>query len=57
MPVLQGTVQIRQPPPAQLPLTPAGQEQHQPQPYLAPDSALLLKDLAYQLKHRGGHQL
>lgn len=56
-PTLQGAVQISQLPPAQLPLTPLGQEQHQPQPYLAPESALQLKDLAYQLKHRGGHQL
>ncbi|RVU41111.1 hypothetical protein EOE67_02575 [Rheinheimera riviphila] len=54
---LPGAVLIRQQPPAQLPLTPAGQEQHQPQPYLAPESALQLKDLAYQLQHRGNHQL
>lgn len=54
---LPGAVQIRQQPPAQLPLTPQGQEQHQPQPYLAPESALQLKDLAYQLKQRGHHQL
>jgi len=56
-PQLPGAVQIRQQPPALLPLTPQGQEQHQPQPYLAPESALQLKDLAYQLKHRGNHQL
>ncbi len=54
---LPGAVLIRQQPPAQLPLTPSGQEQHQPQPYLAPESTLQLKDLAYQLKHRGNHQL
>lgn len=55
--ILPGAVLIRQQPPAQLPLTPPGQEQHQPQPYLAPESALQLKDLAYQLKNRGNHQL
>jgi hypothetical protein len=54
---LPSAVLIRQQPPALLPLTPQGQEQHQPQPYLAPESALQLKDLAYQLKHRGNHQL
>ena len=52
-----GAVQVSAQPPALLPLTPLGQEQHQPQPYLAPESALQLKDLAYQLKHRGGHHL
>lgn len=41
----------------QLPVTPPGEEQHQSSPYLAPESALQLKDLAYQLTHRGGHQL
>jgi hypothetical protein len=56
-PQLSGAAQIRQQPPALLPLTPQGQEQHQPAPYLAPESALQLKDLAYQLKHRGNHQL
>jgi len=56
-PSLPGAIQIRQQPPAQLPLTPQGQDQHQPQPYLAPESALQLKDLAYQLKNRGNHQL
>lgn len=56
-PQLPGALQIRQQPPALLPLTPQGQEQHQPTPYLAPESALQLKDLAYQLKHRGNHQL
>jgi hypothetical protein len=50
-------VQISQIPPAQLPVTPQGQELHQATPYLAPENALQLKDLAYQLKHRGGHQL
>lgn len=55
--ILPGAVLIRQQPPAQLPLTPPGQEQHQPQPYLASESALQLKDLAYQLKNRGNHQL
>ncbi len=41
----------------QLPLTPPGEEQHQTGPYLATETALQLKDLAYQLKHRAGHQL
>jgi len=41
----------------QLPLTPPGEEQHQTGPYLAAETALQLKDLAYQLKHRAGHQL
>jgi hypothetical protein len=54
---LPGAVQISQIPPAQLPVTPQGQELHQATPYLAPENALQLKDLAYQLKHRGGHQL
>ena len=56
-PILAGAVQIKLPPPLMLPLTPQGQEQHQPQPYLAPAASLQLKDLAYQLQHRGGHQL
>lgn len=54
---LPGAVQISQMAPAQLPLIPQGQELHQATPYLAPESALQLKDLAYQLKHRAGHQL
>lgn len=41
----------------QLPITPPGEAQHQTGPYLAADTALQLKDLAYQLKHRAGHQL
>jgi hypothetical protein len=41
----------------QLPITPPGEEQHQTGPYLAAETALQLKDLAYQLKHRAGHQL
>lgn len=41
----------------QLPLTPPGEDQHQTGPYLATETALQLKDLAYQLKHRAGHQL
>ena len=41
----------------QLPVTPPGEELHQGSPYLAPETALQLKDLAYQLTHRGGHQL
>jgi hypothetical protein len=56
-PVLPAMIQISAQPPMMLPLTPQGEEQHQPQPYIAPESALQLKDLAYQLKHRGGHQL
>jgi hypothetical protein len=56
-PVLPAMIQISAQPPMMLPLTPLGQEQHQPHPYIAPESALQLKDLAYQLKHRGGHQL
>jgi hypothetical protein len=56
-PMLPAMIQISAQPPMMLPLTPQGQEQHQPQPYIAPESALQLKDLAYQLKHRGGHQL
>jgi len=56
-PILPGAIQILQDAPALLPLTPAGQEQHQSTPYLAPESALQLKDLAYQLRHRGNHQL
>lgn len=43
--------------PQAVPLTPPGNEQHQPTAYLAPESALTLTDLAYQLKHRAGHQL
>lgn len=43
--------------PQAVPLTPAGSEQHQSSPYLAPETALALTDLAYQLKHRAGHQL
>lgn len=43
--------------PQAVPLTPAGSEQHQSNPYIAPESALALTDLAYQLKHRAGHQL
>lgn len=55
--LLPGAVQVKLQPPALLPITPQGQELHQQQPYLALESALQLKDLAYQLKHRGGHQL
>ncbi|WP_333796530.1 CsiV family protein [Rheinheimera sp.] len=43
--------------PQAVPLTPAGSEQHQSSAYLAPETALALTDLAYQLKHRAGHQL
>lgn len=40
-----------------LPVTPPGSEEHQASAYLAPASALQLNDLAYQLRHRAGHQV
>lgn len=43
--------------PLSLPTTPVGSDEHQSRPYLAPESALQLKDLAYQLRHRAGHDL
>lgn len=43
--------------PLSLPTTPLGSDDHQSRPYLAPESALQLKDLAYQLRHRAGHDL
>lgn len=43
--------------PLSLPTTPVGSDEHQARPYLAPDSALQLKDLAYQLRNRAGHDL
>lgn len=43
--------------PLSLPTTPVGSDEHQARPYLAPESALQLKDLAYQLRHRAGHDL
>ncbi|WP_306523244.1 CsiV family protein [Rheinheimera sp.] len=53
--------QLMQPPllaaPQAAPLTPAGSDTHQNSIYLAPETALALNDLAYQLKHRAGHQL
>lgn len=53
--------QLMQPPllatPQAAPLTPAGSDVHQNSIYLAPETALALNDLAYQLKHRAGHQL
>ncbi len=43
--------------PLSLPITPVGADEHQKGPYLAPDSSLQLKDLAYQLRHRAGHDI
>lgn len=57
----QPDYQLMQPPllasPQAVPLTPAGSDVHQNSMYLAPETALALNDLAYQLKHRAGHQL
>jgi hypothetical protein len=57
----QPDYQLMQPPllatPQAAPLTPAGSDVHQNSIYLAPETALALNDLAYQLKHRAGHQL
>lgn len=44
-------------PPTAMPVTPEGAPTHQDGPYLADSSAQKLKDLVYQLRHRGGHQL
>lgn len=57
----QPDYQLMQPPllavPQAAPLTPAGSDVHQNTTYIAPETALALNDLAYQLKHRAGHQL
>ena len=57
----QPDYQLMRPPllatPQAAPLTPAGSDVHQNRIYLAPETALALNDLAYQLKHRAGHQL
>lgn len=43
--------------PTQLPVTPQGEATHREGTYLVPPEQLQLKDLAYQLSQRGGHQL
>jgi len=43
--------------PLVLPITPIGSDDHQDRAYLAPDSALQMKDLAYQLRNRAGHDV
>ena len=43
--------------PLRLPTTPKGSDEHQNRPYLAPETALKLQDLAYQLRQRGGHDV
>lgn len=43
--------------PLRLATTPKGSEEHQNRPYLAPETALKLQDLAYQLRQRGGHDV
>lgn len=45
------------PGPAMLPVIPQVSGQHQQAPYLLDESALQLKDLAWQLSRRGGHTL
>lgn len=44
-------------PPAAMPVTPQGAASHLDVTYLADSSAQKLKDLAYQLRNRSGHQL
>ncbi len=44
-------------PPSAMPVTPEGATAHRDGTYLADSSAQKLKDLAYQLRNRGGHQL
>lgn len=44
-------------PPAAMPVTPQGTADHRDVTYLADSSSQKLKDLAYQLRNRAGHQL
>lgn len=43
--------------PLVLPTTPMGSDEHQDRAYLAPETALQMKDLAYQLSNRAGHDV